>query len=133
MQIPATALGEQQNTFVPCSWHHLLSVILSVFPSPALSLSLPISPTLSPYLPDDNVSSGSTMDVDDRLSHLEQRVQLQEDEIQLLKAALADALRRLGSCEELTQPGAGAGGRRPTLAAPTKGEELGGWDHVRPP
>lgn len=73
------------------------------------------------------------MEVDDRLSHLEQRVQLQEDEIQLLKAALADALRRLGSCEELTQPGAGAGGRRPTLAAPTKGEELGGWDHVRPP
>uniref|UniRef100_A0A4W5QIN8 EMAP like 2 n=1 Tax=Hucho hucho TaxID=62062 RepID=A0A4W5QIN8_9TELE len=45
------------------------------------------------------------MEVDDRLSHLEQRVQLQEDEIQLLKAALADALRRLGSCEELTQPG----------------------------
>uniref|UniRef100_A0A673Y2Y9 EMAP like 2 n=1 Tax=Salmo trutta TaxID=8032 RepID=A0A673Y2Y9_SALTR len=66
-------------------------------------------------LHNDNVSAGSTMEVDDRLSHLEQRVQLQEDEIQLLKAALADALRRLGSCEELTQPGAGAGGRRPTL------------------
>uniref|UniRef100_A0A8C8LQA8 HELP domain-containing protein n=1 Tax=Oncorhynchus tshawytscha TaxID=74940 RepID=A0A8C8LQA8_ONCTS len=76
-------------------------------------------------LADDNVSAGSTMEVDDRLSHLEQRVQLQEDEIQLLKAALADALRRLGGCEELTQPGAGAGGRRPTVAAPTKGEELG--------
>ncbi|XP_055735671.1 echinoderm microtubule-associated protein-like 2 isoform X3 [Salvelinus fontinalis] len=73
---------------------------------------------------DDNVSAGSTMEVDDRLSHLEQRVQLQEDEIQLLKAALADALRRLGSCEELTQPGAGAGGRRPTLAAPTKVRQL---------
>uniref|UniRef100_A0A8C7INE3 EMAP like 2 n=1 Tax=Oncorhynchus kisutch TaxID=8019 RepID=A0A8C7INE3_ONCKI len=57
--------------------------------------------------------------VDDRLSHLEQRVQLQEDEIQLLKAALADALRRLGGCEELTQPGAGAGGRRPTVALPS--------------
>uniref|UniRef100_A0A4W5QY94 EMAP like 2 n=1 Tax=Hucho hucho TaxID=62062 RepID=A0A4W5QY94_9TELE len=57
------------------------------------------------YCNDDNVSAGSTMEVDDRLSHLEQRVQLQEDEIQLLKAALADALRRLGSCEELTQPG----------------------------
>lgn len=41
--------------------------------------------------------------MDDRLSHLEQRVQLQEDEIQLLKAALADALRRLGCCEEITQ------------------------------
>uniref|UniRef100_A0A8C7IBR4 EMAP like 2 n=2 Tax=Oncorhynchus TaxID=8016 RepID=A0A8C7IBR4_ONCKI len=73
---------------------------------------------------DDNVSAGSTMEVDDRLSHLEQRVQLQEDEIQLLKAALADALRRLGGCEELTQPGAGAGGRRPTVAAPTKVRQL---------
>uniref|UniRef100_A0A8C7VXJ8 EMAP like 2 n=1 Tax=Oncorhynchus mykiss TaxID=8022 RepID=A0A8C7VXJ8_ONCMY len=70
----------------------------------------------------DNVSAGSTMEVDDRLSHLEQRVQLQEDELQLLKAELADALRRLGYCEELTQPGAGAGGRRPTVAAPTKSE-----------
>uniref|UniRef100_A0A8C7UDZ8 EMAP like 2 n=1 Tax=Oncorhynchus mykiss TaxID=8022 RepID=A0A8C7UDZ8_ONCMY len=57
------------------------------------------------YCNDDNVSAGSTMEVDDRLSHLEQRVQLQEDEIQLLKAALADALRRLGGCEELTQTG----------------------------
>uniref|UniRef100_A0A8C7KUV0 EMAP like 2 n=1 Tax=Oncorhynchus kisutch TaxID=8019 RepID=A0A8C7KUV0_ONCKI len=70
----------------------------------------------------DNVSAGSTMEVDDRLSHLEQRVQLQEDELQLLKAELADALRRLGYCEELTQPGAGAGGRRPTVAPPTKSE-----------
>ncbi|XP_077064342.1 echinoderm microtubule-associated protein-like 2 isoform X2 [Siphateles boraxobius] len=52
---------------------------------------------------DDNVSAGSGMEMDDRLSHLEQRVQLQEDEIQLLKAALADALRRLGCCEEITQ------------------------------
>ncbi|TRY69777.1 hypothetical protein DNTS_006007 [Danionella cerebrum] len=54
------------------------------------------------YCNDDNVSAGSGMEMDDRLSHLEQRVQLQEDEIQLLKAALADALRRLGSCEEIT-------------------------------
>uniref|UniRef100_A0A8B9I054 Echinoderm microtubule-associated protein-like 2 n=1 Tax=Astyanax mexicanus TaxID=7994 RepID=A0A8B9I054_ASTMX len=55
------------------------------------------------YNNDDNLSAGSGMETDDRLSHLEQRVQLQEDEIQLLKAALADALRRLGCCEELTQ------------------------------
>ncbi|XP_017574671.1 echinoderm microtubule-associated protein-like 2 isoform X1 [Pygocentrus nattereri] len=55
------------------------------------------------YYNDDNLSAGSGMEMDDRLSHLEQRVQLQEDEIQLLKAALADALRRLGCCEELTQ------------------------------
>uniref|UniRef100_A0A8C7KT45 EMAP like 2 n=1 Tax=Oncorhynchus kisutch TaxID=8019 RepID=A0A8C7KT45_ONCKI len=100
-----------------------LSVTLSIFPSSALSLSpSPFPPTLSPCLPDDNVSAGSTMEVDDRLSHLEQRVQLQEDELQLLKAELADALRRLGYCEELTQPGAGAGGRRPTVAPPTKSE-----------
>uniref|UniRef100_A0A4W4H915 HELP domain-containing protein n=1 Tax=Electrophorus electricus TaxID=8005 RepID=A0A4W4H915_ELEEL len=55
------------------------------------------------------------MEMDDRLSHLEQRVQLQEDEIQLLKAALADVLRRLGCCEELTQANSRKG-------APTKGQ-----------
>uniref|UniRef100_A0A673B1D9 EMAP like 2 n=1 Tax=Sphaeramia orbicularis TaxID=375764 RepID=A0A673B1D9_9TELE len=49
---------------------------------------------------DDTVSASSNMDMEDRVSHLEQRLQLQEDEIQLLKAALADALRRLGYCEE---------------------------------
>uniref|UniRef100_A0A8C1VDR8 EMAP like 2 n=3 Tax=Cyprinus carpio TaxID=7962 RepID=A0A8C1VDR8_CYPCA len=63
---------------------------------------------------DDNVSAGSGMEMDDRLSHLEQRVQLQEDEIQLLKAALADALRRLGCCEDITQASSKKGG-------PTKG------------
>ncbi|XP_010863875.1 echinoderm microtubule-associated protein-like 2 isoform X2 [Esox lucius] len=76
------------------------------------------------YCNDDNLSAGSTMEVDDRLSHLEQRVQLQEDEIHLLKAALADALRRLGCCEELTQPGSGAVGRRPNVTAPTKVRQL---------
>ncbi|KAJ8414584.1 hypothetical protein AAFF_G00037860 [Aldrovandia affinis] len=70
------------------------------------------------YCNDDNVSASSAMEVDDRLSHLEQRVQLQEDEIQLLKAALADALRRLGCCEE-QGPGAGRRG-----AAPTKVRQL---------
>uniref|UniRef100_A0A665TLE7 EMAP like 2 n=1 Tax=Echeneis naucrates TaxID=173247 RepID=A0A665TLE7_ECHNA len=57
---------------------------------------------------DDTVSASSNMDMEDRVSHLEQRLQLQEDEIQLLKAALADALRRLGYCEEqslVMQPG----------------------------
>ncbi|XP_016430272.1 echinoderm microtubule-associated protein-like 2 [Sinocyclocheilus rhinocerous] len=62
------------------------------------------------YCNDDNVSAGSGMEMDDRLSHLEQRVQLQEDEIQLLKAALADALRRLGCCEETTQASSKKGG-----------------------
>lgn len=65
------------------------------------------------------------------MSHLEQRLQLQEDEIQLLKAALADALRRLGQCEEQNQgvqPAGAHAGRRPVAAAaltpPTKGKQL---------
>lgn len=66
------------------------------------------------------------MDMEDRVSHLEQKLQLQEDEIQLLKSALADALRRLGYCEEQTQGmHPGGAGRRPLAAAapaqPTKG------------
>ncbi|XP_062242000.1 echinoderm microtubule-associated protein-like 2 [Platichthys flesus] len=81
---------------------------------------------------DDTVSASSNMDVEDRVSHLEQRLQLQEDEIQLLKAALADALRRLGYCEEQSQgkpPGGGhAAGRRPLAtaasAAPNKVRQL---------
>uniref|UniRef100_A0A8D3BEQ0 HELP domain-containing protein n=1 Tax=Scophthalmus maximus TaxID=52904 RepID=A0A8D3BEQ0_SCOMX len=79
---------------------------------------------------DDTVSASSNMDMDDRVSHLEQRIQLQEDEIQLLKAALADALRRLGYCEEqslgMHPGGVHAAGRRPLAATasapPTKGK-----------
>ncbi|KAL6115722.1 eml2 [Pungitius sinensis] len=81
---------------------------------------------------DDTVSAGSNMDMEDRVSHLEQKLQLQEDEIQLLKAALADALRRLGCCEEQGPGGQRAGGhaagRRPlatTASAPaTKARQL---------
>ncbi|KAL2099109.1 hypothetical protein ACEWY4_005589 [Coilia grayii] len=40
------------------------------------------------------------MEVTDRLASLEQRVQMQEDEIQLLKSALADVVRRLNASEE---------------------------------
>ncbi|XP_055519541.1 echinoderm microtubule-associated protein-like 1 [Leucoraja erinacea] len=40
------------------------------------------------------------MDIDDRISYLEQRMQLQDDEIQVLKAALADVVRRLAFAEE---------------------------------
>ncbi|XP_036418668.1 echinoderm microtubule-associated protein-like 2 isoform X1 [Colossoma macropomum] len=69
------------------------------------------------YYNDDNLSAGSGMEMDDRLSHLEQRVQLQEDEIQLLKAALADALRRLGCCEEISQANSRKG-------APTKVRQI---------
>ncbi|GLD52777.1 echinoderm microtubule-associated protein-like 2 isoform X1 [Lates japonicus] len=81
---------------------------------------------------DDTVSASSNMDMEDRVSHLEQRLQLQEDEIQLLKSALADALRRLGYCEEqsmVMQPGGvHAAGRRPLAttasAPPTKVRQL---------
>lgn len=82
---------------------------------------------------DDTVSASSNMDMEDRVSHLEQRLQLQEDEIQLLKAALADALRRLGCCEEQNQAtpaGGGHAGRRALAAAgstpPIKGKQRGG-------
>ncbi|KAG8536300.1 hypothetical protein GDO81_026675 [Engystomops pustulosus] len=44
------------------------------------------------------------MDTDDRISNLEQRLQLQEDEMQVLRAALSDALRRLRVCEERGDP-----------------------------
>ncbi|PIO14964.1 hypothetical protein AB205_0137180 [Aquarana catesbeiana] len=40
------------------------------------------------------------MEVTERVSSLEQRVQIQEDEIQLLKSALADVVRRLNASEE---------------------------------
>ncbi|CAJ1064906.1 echinoderm microtubule-associated protein-like 2 isoform X1 [Xyrichtys novacula] len=81
---------------------------------------------------DDTVSASSNMDMEDRVSHLEQKLQLQEDEIQLLKAALADALRRLGYCEEhslgTTPGGAHAAGRRSLAstasAPPTKVRQL---------
>lgn len=65
------------------------------------------------------------MDMEDRVSHLEQKLQLQEDEIQLLKSALADALRRLGYCEEQTQ------GRRPLAAAPAAPPTKGRWREAR--
>ncbi|XP_043916203.1 echinoderm microtubule-associated protein-like 4 isoform X2 [Protopterus annectens] len=51
---------------------------------------------------DDSISAASTSDVQDRLSALELRVQQQEDEITVLKAALADVLRRLAISEDHT-------------------------------
>uniref|UniRef100_A0A8D0GL56 Echinoderm microtubule-associated protein-like 4 n=1 Tax=Sphenodon punctatus TaxID=8508 RepID=A0A8D0GL56_SPHPU len=47
-----------------------------------------------------SISAASTSDVQDRLSALELRVQQQEDEITVLKAALADVLRRLAISED---------------------------------
>ncbi|XP_066234494.1 echinoderm microtubule-associated protein-like 4 isoform X4 [Saccopteryx leptura] len=52
------------------------------------------------FCTDDSISAASTSDVQDRLSALELRVQQQEDEITVLKAALADVLRRLASSED---------------------------------
>ncbi|XP_048858716.1 echinoderm microtubule-associated protein-like 4 isoform X3 [Brienomyrus brachyistius] len=54
----------------------------------------------SSHCPDDSVSAASASDVQDRLSSLELRVQQQEDEITVMKAALADVLRRLAQSED---------------------------------
>uniref|UniRef100_G3TTS1 EMAP like 4 n=1 Tax=Loxodonta africana TaxID=9785 RepID=G3TTS1_LOXAF len=56
--------------------------------------------SFSSSLVDDSISAASTSDVQDRLSALELRVQQQEDEITVLKAALADVLRRLAISED---------------------------------
>ncbi|XP_060908417.1 echinoderm microtubule-associated protein-like 1 isoform X2 [Labrus mixtus] len=60
---------------------------------------------------DDRSSATSGLDVVDRLTYLEQRMQMQEDEIQLLKLSLADVLKRLNISEE--HQAAAAAGRRP--------------------
>ncbi|CAI5683318.1 unnamed protein product [Oreochromis niloticus] len=58
-------------------------------------------------------SSASGLDVADRLTYLEQRMQMQEDEVQLLKMALADVLKRLNISEEhQAAAAAAAAGRR---------------------
>ncbi|XP_054654522.1 LOW QUALITY PROTEIN: echinoderm microtubule-associated protein-like 4 [Dunckerocampus dactyliophorus] len=49
---------------------------------------------------DDSMSGVSVSDVNDRLCALELRVQQQEDELTVMKAALADVLRRLAASEE---------------------------------
>ncbi|XP_037833833.1 echinoderm microtubule-associated protein-like 1 isoform X3 [Kryptolebias marmoratus] len=58
---------------------------------------------------DDSGSAASSMEVTDRIASLEQRVQMQEDEIQLLKSALADVVRRLNLSEEQQAVGARRG------------------------
>ncbi|XP_063048364.1 echinoderm microtubule-associated protein-like 4 isoform X2 [Engraulis encrasicolus] len=55
---------------------------------------------LNHHGPDDSISAASASDVQDRLSSLELRVQQQEDEITVMKAALADVLRRLALSED---------------------------------
>ncbi|XP_017264518.1 echinoderm microtubule-associated protein-like 1 isoform X2 [Kryptolebias marmoratus] len=80
---------------------------------PSLKGSLYSDSLLAPdtdFLTDDRSSAASGLDVADRLTYLEQRMQMQEDEIQLLKMALADVLKRLNISEE--HQAAAAGGRR---------------------
>lgn len=71
---------------------------------PSLKGSLHSDSLLAPdtdFMTDDRSSAASGLDVADRLTYLEQRMQMQEDEIQLLKMALADVLKRLNITEEL--------------------------------
>ncbi|XP_053553445.1 echinoderm microtubule-associated protein-like 1 isoform X1 [Bombina bombina] len=64
------------------------------------SSSLYDTTSLLQFCNDDSASASSSMEVTDRIASLEQRVQIQEDEIQLLKSALADVVRRLNVSEE---------------------------------
>ncbi|KTG04982.1 hypothetical protein cypCar_00001221 [Cyprinus carpio] len=91
-----------------CSWH---SALTSHWPSfeplmDACAAGLGLK-TCSHYrlkpeekTENDSASAASSMEVTDRIASLEQRVQMQEDEIQLLKSALADVVRRLNVSEE---------------------------------
>ncbi|XP_028421050.1 echinoderm microtubule-associated protein-like 1 isoform X3 [Perca flavescens] len=72
--------------------------------------------SLLQFCNDDSASASSSMEVTDRIASLEQRVQMQEDEIHLLKAALADVVRRLNLSEEQQAIGSRRG--------PTKGPAL---------
>ncbi|XP_061560961.1 uncharacterized protein LOC133417304 isoform X1 [Phycodurus eques] len=70
---------------------------------------------------DGRSSAASNLDVADRLTYLEQRMQMQEDEIQLLKMTLADVLKRLNISEEHQAANAAASGRR---ASGTRGRPI---------
>ncbi|TRY85650.1 hypothetical protein DNTS_008799 [Danionella cerebrum] len=62
--------------------------------------------TLNHQCTDDSISGASASDVQDRLASLELRVQQQEDELTIMKAALADVLRRLAQSEDSTNTAA---------------------------
>ncbi|XP_068198914.1 echinoderm microtubule-associated protein-like 1 isoform X2 [Antennarius striatus] len=69
----------------------------------------PDSSSASTSCYDDRSSAASGLDVADRLTYLEQRMQMQEDEIQLLKSTLTDVLKRLNISEEHQAAAATAG------------------------
>ncbi|XP_041662111.1 echinoderm microtubule-associated protein-like 1 [Cheilinus undulatus] len=85
---------------------------------PSLKESYHCDSLLAPdtdFMTDDRSSAASGLDVADRLTYLEQRMQMQEDEIQLLKLALADVLKRLNISEEhQAAAAAAAAGKRTT-------------------
>ncbi|XP_034555690.1 echinoderm microtubule-associated protein-like 1 isoform X2 [Notolabrus celidotus] len=89
---------------------------------PSLKESYHCDSLLAPdtdFMTDDRSSAASGLDIADRLTYLEHRMQMQEDEIQLLKLALADVLKRLNISEEHQAAAAAAsatGGRRATGA-----------------
>nr|XP_046154752.1 echinoderm microtubule-associated protein-like 1 isoform X2 [Oncorhynchus gorbuscha] len=76
------------------------------------------------FMTDDRSSAASGIDVADRLTYLEQRMQMQDDEIQLLKMALADVLKRLNISEEHqatnTKKGPAEKARPVSLAQPSR-------------
>ncbi|XP_037127993.1 echinoderm microtubule-associated protein-like 4 isoform X2 [Syngnathus acus] len=58
---------------------------------------------------DDSMSGASALDVNERLCTLELRLQQQEDEVTVMKAALADVLRRLAASEDAKKQLGGKG------------------------
>uniref|UniRef100_A0A8C8FMH1 EMAP like 3 n=1 Tax=Oncorhynchus tshawytscha TaxID=74940 RepID=A0A8C8FMH1_ONCTS len=86
----------------------------------ALTLEKVSLRTLNNHLND--VSAGSSAEYPDRVSVMEGRLQLQENEITLLKSSLADALRRLRLHDQLIpllkQQLIAGGGPRPSCTAP---------------
>ncbi|XP_077893662.1 echinoderm microtubule-associated protein-like 1 [Ictidomys tridecemlineatus] len=78
--------------------------------------SLPDTSSMLQFCNDDSASAASSMEVSDRIASLEQQVQTQEDDIQLLKSALANVVWRLN----ITQEQQGVLNRKGT----TKGESF---------
>ncbi|XP_077350936.1 EMAP like 4 isoform X3 [Festucalex cinctus] len=70
---------------------------------------------------DDSMSGASVSDVNERLCALELRVQQQEDEVTVMKAALADVLRRLAAAEDAKKQHAGKGGALSNSCIPNGG------------